>query len=149
MSEFWGIALSNLQAALVGFSIFGMAYVSNISFSLYYNIKIAGETFQKQKIVNSMYKILAFGFGTLLLVLATSLIIPWASVNNLPIPAEYSTVISTVATLGVCLSGALKYIMEAFNKMKNILTIKDEANTVEELANQKNEDKAVVMKGED
>lgn len=81
--------------------------------------------------------------------LATSLIIPWASVNNLPIPAEYSTVISTVATLGVCLSGALKYIMEAFNKMKNILTIKDEANTVEELANQKNEDKAVVTKGED
>lgn len=142
MSNFWGIALSNLQAAAVGFSIFGMAYASNISFSLYYNIKIAGETFQKQKLLNSLYKVLAFGFGTLLLVLATSLIIPWANVNNLPIPAEYSTVISTVATLGVCLSGALKYIMEAFNKMKSILTIKDEANTVEEMSS-KNDDKPV------
>ena len=121
--------------ALIGFSIFGMAYLSNVSFSLYYNIKIAGETFEKQRLINSLYKILAFAGGTLLLVLATSLIIPWASENNLPIPAEYSTVISTVATLGVCLSGALKYIMEAFNKMKNILVIKNEANTVEELAN--------------
>ena len=58
----------------------------------------------------------------MLLVLSTSLIIPWANKNNLPIPAEYSTVISTVATLGVCLSGFLKYILEAFNKMKKILT---------------------------
>ena len=144
MQDFWKIALENLFMALIGFSIFGMAYLSNVSFSLYYNIKIAGETFEKQRLINSLYKILAFAGGTLLLVLATSLIIPWASENNLPIPAEYSTVISTVATLGVCLSGALKYIMEAFNKMKNILVIKNEANTVEELANQKNEDKVNV-----
>ena len=85
-----------------------MAYLSNVSFSLYYNIKIAGETFEKQRLINSLYKILAFAGGTMLLVLSTSLIIPWANKNNLPIPAEYSTVISTVATLGVCLSGSLR-----------------------------------------
>ena len=145
MSEFWGIALSNLQAALIGFSIFGMAYISNVSFSLYFNIKIAGETFEKQRLINSIYKILAFAGGTLLLVLATSLIVPWASENNLPIPAEYSTVISTVTTLGVCLSGALKYILEAFNKMKSILIIKNEAGTVESLAKAKNQE----QKGEE
>ena len=98
MQDFWKLALENLLAALVGFSIFGMAYLSNVSFSLYYNIKIAGETFEKQRLINSLYKILAFAGGTMLLVLSTSLIIPWASKNNLPIPAEYSTVISTVAT---------------------------------------------------
>ena len=54
-----------------------------------------------------------------------------AGTNNIPIPAEYSTVISTVATLGVCLYGSLKYIVEAFNKMKKILAIKDENNIIE------------------
>ena len=86
---------------------------------------------EKQRLINSLYKILAFAGCTMLLVLSTSLIIPWANKNNLPIPAEYSTVISTVATLGVCLSGSLKYIVEAFNKMKKILAIKDENNIIE------------------
>lgn len=130
MLEFWKLALDNLEVAGVGFAIFAMAYISNMSFSLYYNIKINQEGFSKEKLLNSVFKILAFAGGTIFLILATSLIVPWASNNGLAIPVEYSEVISTIATLGVCLSGALKYIMEAFNKMKKILTVKNEAQTV-------------------
>lgn len=130
MLEFWKLALDNLEVAGVGFAIFAMAYISNMSFSLYYNIKINREVFSKEKLLNSVFKILAFAGGTIFLILATSLIVPWASNNGLAIPVEYSEVISTIATLGVCLSGALKYIMEAFNKMKKILTVKNEAQTV-------------------
>ena len=130
MLEFWKLALDNLEVAGVGFTIFAMAYISNMSFSLYYNIKINQEVFSKEKLLNSVFKILAFAGGTIFLILATSLIVPWASNNGLAIPVEYSEVISTIATLGVCLSGALKYIMEAFNKMKKILTVKNEAQTV-------------------
>ena len=137
MLEFWKLALDNLEVAGVGFAIFAMAYISNMSFSLYYNIKINQEVFSKEKILNSVFKILAFAGGTIFLILATSLIVPWASNNGLAIPVEYSEVISTIATLGVCLSGALKYIMEAFNKMKKILTVKNEAQTVALLANEK------------
>ena len=127
MLEIWKLALDNLEVAGVGFAIFAMAYISNMSFSLYYNIKINQEVFSKEKLLNSVFKILAFAGGTIFLILATSLIVPWASNNELAIPVEYSEVI---ATLGVCLSGALKYIMEAFNKMKKILTVKNEAQTV-------------------
>lgn len=130
MLEFWKLALDNLEVAGIGFAIFAMAYISNMSFSLYYNIKINQEVFSKEKLLNSVFKILAFAGGTVFLILATSLIVPWASNNGLTIPVEYSEVISTIATLGVCLSGALKYIMEAFNKMKKILTVKNEAQTV-------------------
>ena len=130
MLEFWKLALDNLEVAGVGFAIFAMAYISNMSFSLYYNIKINQEVFSKEKLLNSVFKILAFAGGTIFLILATSLIVPWASNNGLAIPVEYSEVISTIAALGVCLSGALKYIMEAFNKMKKILTVKNEAQTV-------------------
>lgn len=137
MLEFWKLALDNLEVAGVGFAIFAMAYISNMSFSLYYNIKINQEVFSKEKLLNSVFKILAFAGGTIFLILATSLIVPWASNNGLAIPVEYSEVISTIATLGVCLSGALKYIMEAFNKMKKILTVKNEAQTVALLAKEK------------
>ena len=137
MLEFWKLALDNLEVAGVGFAIFAMAYISNMSFSLYYNIKINREVFSKEKLLNSVFKILAFAGGTIFLILATSLIVPWASNNGLAIPVEYSEVISTIATLGVCLSGALKYIMEAFNKMKKILTVKNEAQTVALLAKEK------------
>ena len=130
MLEFWKLALDNLEVAGVGFAIFAMAYISNMSFSLYYNIKINQEVFSKEKLLNSVFKILAFAGGTIFLILATSLIVPWASNNGLAIPVEYSEVISTIASLGVYLSGALKYIMEAFNKMKKILTVKNEAQTV-------------------
>lgn len=137
MLEFWKLALDNLEVAGVGFAIFAMAYISNMSFSLYYNIKINQEVFSKEKLLNSVFKILAFAGGTIFLILATSLIVPWASNNGLAIPVEYSEVISTIATLGVYLSGALKYIMEAFNKMKKILTVKNEAQTVALLAKEK------------
>ena len=137
MLEFWKLALDNLEVAGVGFAIFAMAYISNMSFSLYYNIKINQEVFNKEKLLNSVFKILAFAGGTIFLILATSLIVPWASNNGLAIPVEYSEVISTIATLGVYLSGALKYIMEAFNKMKKILTVKNEAQTVALLAKEK------------
>ena len=137
MLEFWKLALDNLEVAGVGFAIFAMAYISNMSFSLYYNIKINREVFSKEKLLNSVFKILAFAGGTIFLILATSLIVPWASNNGLAIPVEYSEVISTIATLGVYLSGALKYIMEAFNKMKKILTVKNEAQTVALLAKEK------------
>ena len=137
MLEFWKLALDNLEVAGVGFAIFAMAYISNMSFSLYYNIKINQEVFSKEKLLNSVFKILAFAGGTIFLILATSLIVPWASNNGLAIPVEYSEVISTIAILGVYLSGALKYIMEAFNKMKKILTVKNEAQTVALLAKEK------------
>ena len=137
MLEFWKLALDNLEVAGVGFAIFAMAYISNMSFSLYYNIKINQEVFSKEKLLKSVFKILAFAGGTIFLILATSLIVPWASNNGLAIPVEYSEVISTIASLGVYLSGALKYIMEAFNKMKKILTVKNEAQTVALLAKEK------------
>lgn len=139
MLEFWKLALDNLEVAGVGFAIFAMAYVSNMSFSLYYNIKISQEMFSKEKLLNSLFKILAFAGGTIFLILATSLIVPWASNNGLTIPVEYSEVISTIATLGVCLSGALKYILEAFNKMKKILTVTNEAQTVALSVKEKND----------
>lgn len=98
-----------------------MAYVSNMCFSTYYNVRILGEQFEPSKLKMSGLKIVTFGFGTALLTMAITLILPWANQNGLNIPEEYTEVIATVAILGVCLTGSLKYILEAFTKMGKIL----------------------------
>lgn len=119
--NFWQAIQSNLISVGIGLSIFIMAYVSNMCFSTYYNIRILGEQFEPSKLKMSGLKIVAFGLGTALLTMAITLILPWANQNGLNIPEEYTEVITTIAILGVCLTGSLKYILEAFTKMGKIL----------------------------
>lgn len=119
--NFWHAIQSNLISVGIGLSIFIMAYVSNMCFSTYYNVRILGEQFEPSKLKMSGLKIVTFGLGTALLTMAITLILPWANQNGLNIPEEYTEVITTVAILGVCLTGSLKYILEAFTKMGKIL----------------------------
>ena len=119
--NFWYAIQSNLISVGIGLSIFIMAYVSNMCFSTYYNVRILGEQFEPSKLKMSGLKIVTFGLGTALLTMAITLILPWANQNGLNIPEEYTEVITTVAILGVCLTGSLKYIFEAFTKMGKIL----------------------------
>ena len=63
--------LTNIGWAML---IFLCAYLSNVSFSLYYNIKVLLEPFSKEKLINSGLKITAFVCGlTLLCVAITTL----------------------------------------------------------------------------
>lgn len=121
LMNFWGSTLENLISVAIGLSIFIMSYCSNMCFSIYYNTRILGEQFSPDRIKSSALKIGTFAIGVTLLTMAITLILPWANQNGLNIPEEYTDVITTVAILGVCLTGSLKYIAEAFSKMGKIL----------------------------
>lgn len=121
LASFWQAIQGNLISVGIGLLIFVMAYVSNMCFSTYYNVRILGEQFEPSKLKMSGLKIVTFGIGTALLTMAITLILPWANQNGLNIPEEYTDVITTIAILGVCLTGSLKYILEAFSKMGKIL----------------------------
>ena len=121
LTIFWQDTLGNLISVGIGLLIFVMAYISNMCFSTYYNVRILGEQFEPSKLKMSGLKIATFGIGTALLTMAITLILPWANQNGLNFPKEYTEVITTVAILGVCLTGSLKYIVEAFSKMSKIL----------------------------
>ena len=124
MDEIVQIVLENLSSVGIGLAIFLCSYLSNMSFSIYYNVRILGETFERNRIINSIIKICTFGIGVVLLTLAITTILPWATSNGLPIPEEYNEIISTVAILGICLTSSLKYITESIGKMKKILDMK-------------------------
>ncbi len=135
MDEIFQLLLSNLTSIGIGLAIFICSYLSNMSFSMYYNIRILGENFSREKLINSAIKITTFIIGVTLLTLSITTILPWATENGLPIPVEYNTVISNLAILGICLTSSLKYMIEAFNKMKKILnvTTNEDTNSTDEI----------------
>ena len=114
--------LMNLTHVGIGLLIFVMSYVSNMSFSLYYNIKMLGQTFDYNKLINSGLKLLSFCIGVACLTSVITALPLFADFVGFEIPPEYVEVFSSVVIIAVPLYSSCKYAFEAFNKMKSILT---------------------------
>ena len=106
--------------------IFLCAYLSNVSFSMYYNIKIMLEPFSKDKLINSGLKIAAFICGLTLLCVAITTLPLFAETVGWEIPAEYVDIFSDLIIIGAVLMVSCKYIVEAFTKFKAILDFQKE-----------------------
>lgn len=106
--------------------IFLAAYLSNVAFSLYYNIKICFQPFDKAKLITSALKILAVGVGLTLLCIAITTLPLFADLVGWAIPSEYAEMFSDLVIIGAVLMVACKYISEAFTKFKAILEVKGE-----------------------
>lgn len=117
----WDIVLSNLINVGYGVALFIAAYLSNMLFSLWYNIKILLEPFDLIKLKNSGLKILCFGVGLSLLSLTISTLPEFANTVGWEIPEELKEVFADLAIIGVFLLATSKYLLEAWNKMKAIL----------------------------
>ena len=101
--------------------VFLLAYVANILFSLYYNIKINGEDFNRYTLLASVKKAAVFVLATLALVVAVDAALLYfaAYVPELSDMAKDTvTIIMVISTIG---RAALKYIAEAYNTFINVL----------------------------
>lgn len=116
--------IENLQNVGMGMALFLVAYLSNMCFSIYVNCKIIGEDFDWSKILDSILKIIAFGLGTGLLCVAVTTIPIFANTVGFEIPKEYTEVFQNLAIIGVFLLSGCKYVLEAWDKMKQILSLK-------------------------
>ena len=106
--------------------IFLAAYLANVAFSLWYNIKILHESFDKDKLIASGLKILTFVVGLTLLCTAITTLPLFANQVGWAIPEEYSDLFADLIIIGAVLLVACKYIKEAFTKFVAILNAKTE-----------------------
>lgn len=125
MQDIINIIINNLTLVGIGCGLFIIAYVSNVCFSLWYNIKMLGQPFDYKKLLDSVLKVLAFCAGTTLLVIGITLIPIFADYVGFTIPEEYSEVFQNLAIIGVFLISAIKYLLEAYSKFKKILGFTD------------------------
>lgn len=101
--------------------IFLCAYLANVAFSLWYNIKILGEGFEKKKLIQSGLKILTFTIGLTLLCVAITTLPLFGDQVGWTVPAEYSDIFADLIIISAVLIVACKYIKEAFTKFTAIL----------------------------
>ena len=124
--------LNNLMNIGWAMLIFLCAYLSNMSFSLYYNIKILSEPFERDKLINSSLKVSVFVLGLTLLCTAILTLPLFAGLVGWAIPAEYADVFGDLVIIGTVLLVSCKYIGEAFGKFRAILDFKKEAAPYDE-----------------
>lgn len=115
--------LHNLENAGWAMLIFLCAYVSNMVFGLYRNIKQLQQPFDKEKLINSGLKVASIAVGLVLLVVGITALPAFADYVGWKIPEEYTKVFSDLAVISVCLVVSCKYFAEAIGKFTAILDL--------------------------
>ena len=115
--------LHNLENAGWAMLIFLCAYVSNMVFGLYHNIKQLQQPFDKEKLINSGLKVASIVVGLVLLVVGITALPAFAEYVGWKIPEEYTKVFSDLAVISVCLVVSCKYFAEAISKFTAILDL--------------------------
>ena len=101
--------------------IFLSAYLANVAFSLWYNIKIQQQSFDKSKLIASALKVLTFVVGLTLLCVAITTLPLFATQVGWTIQDEYTDIFADLVIIGAVLLVSCKYIKEAFEKFTAIL----------------------------
>ena len=117
MQTFVDAMLVNLENVGIGLAIFVIAYLANMCFGLFYNIKMLGENFDKSRIGNGILKAIVFVIGMALITIGVTGLPVFAEVAGFTIPDEYVEVFSVAVIVGMPLYGAAKYIKQAHDKM--------------------------------
>ena len=113
--------ITNLVTIGWAMLIFLSAYLANVTFSLWYNIKIQKEQFSREKLITGGLKVLTFIVGLTLLCIAVTTLPLFANEVGWAIPAEYTDLFADLVIIGAVLLVSCKYIKEAFTKFTAIL----------------------------
>lgn len=116
--------------------IFLASYLSNVTFSLWYNIKIQKEQFSRDKLITSVLKVTTFVVGLTLLCVSVTTLPLFANELGWTIPSEYTDLFADLVITGAVLLVSCKYIKEAYMKFTAILNAgqaDDLVETVDEI----------------
>ena len=113
--------IANLVTIGWAMLIFLAAYLANVTFSLWYNIKLQKEQFSREKLITGGLKVLTFVVGLTLLCISVTTLPLFANDVGWAIPAEYTDLFADLVIIGAVLLVSCKYIKEAFTKFTAIL----------------------------
>lgn len=113
--------IANLVTIGWAMLIFLAAYLANVTFSLWYNIKLQKEQFSREKLITGGLKVLTFVVGLTLLCISVTTLPLFANEVGWAIPAEYTDLFADLVIIGAVLLVSCKYIKEAFTKFAAIL----------------------------
>lgn len=115
------LLLTNIIYSAIAAGFFLLAYLSNMLLSLQYNIKVLKGSFDKQRFIDGLIKMVSIAAGTILLIVAITGVPIFASMVGVPIPTEYIDIFNILVIITAFLTPTFKYCKEAFYKLDGIL----------------------------
>ena len=128
------VLVTNLTNIGFAMALLAIAYLSNICFSLYYNIRISKESFDYSKLLNGILKLIALCVGIATLAFVITLLPVYLTNIGIPIEEEFSSTFSVIAIIGLFVQSIYKYVRESYETLTQILS----TNKTEETTEQQN-----------
>lgn len=112
-----------LDLIIVGFAyiVFMLGYLANMLFSLYDNMQIKGQAFNKEIMKTSIKKTVTLVLATFALVVAVDVAMIFLSAYVPELAEEAKDTVTVLMVVGTIGRAALKYIVEAYNTFTNVL----------------------------
>ncbi len=117
------LVLLNLEKVGFGVAIFLGAYLSNICLGIWRNVKIEGYEFDWKMIGQSVLKFVALGLGISLMSIVVSVLPEYMTYVGIDIADETMQVMDGIVIIGAFVTATCKYVKDAFQKLKDILSV--------------------------
>jgi hypothetical protein len=117
------LVLLNLEKVGFGVAIFLGAYLSNICLGIWRNVKIEGYEFDWKMIGQSVIKFIVLGLGISLMSIVVSVLPEYMTYVGIDIADETMQVMDGIVIIGAFVTATYKYVKDAFQKLKDILSV--------------------------
>lgn len=117
------LVLLNLEKVGFGVAIFLGAYLSNICLGIWRNVKIEGYEFDWKMIGQSALKFVVLGLGISLMSIVVSVLPEYMTYVGIDIADETMQVMDGIVIIGAFVTATCKYVKDAFQKLKDILSV--------------------------
>lgn len=116
-----GMVLDNLKNIGFAVSLLAVFMLSNMAFSLWYNIKIVKEKFQIKKLIEGLFKIISFSIGLALLTIGITLIPTYITYIGIEIKQEVLDLINISVIVYMFIDTIVFYGKQASETLNKIL----------------------------
>lgn len=112
---------ADILSVLLAYGVFLLVYIANILFSLYLNIEVLNENFDKYRLGQSVKKATVLVLATLMLVAAIDATMLYFSAYLPKLGEELKTIVTVIAIVATIGKAAIKYLIEAYSTFQKIL----------------------------
>ena len=117
------IVLANLEKVGIGVALFMGAYVSNMCLGAWRNVKIEGYDFDWKLILQSLVKFIVLGLGISIMSIVVSILPVYMEYVGIDIADETMQVLDSLVIITAFVVACVKYVKEAYEKLKDILSV--------------------------
>lgn len=123
MNDVFMLVLENLEKVGLGALIFLGSYIANMALGAWKSVKIDGSTFDWKMILNSAIKYVVLTIGIAILAIVVAVVPEYATYIGITIDDATLEAIDSIVIIGAFLTSAIRYLVDAVNKIKSILGI--------------------------